>query len=769
MKHPVYDTDKHFTVDPVTGVLSTEMKKITLVKRTHNSERFTFKFPRTVEGHDLSLCDKAEVHFLNIDAITKETSKGTYKIEDVQAGEEDVETITFSWLIDGRATEYVGTLHFSIHFKCEEAGKLLYRWPTATFSNVQITDGVDNGDVAMEEYKDIVTEWMHEIEQSIDGTVSKAVDDLVGDAVDKAVEETVGDAVNKAIEDTLDQANLANAIKANVSGTSITIDDLSPLTPKLKVKVVGKQPPEVPAMMMMRSATPAATGGEFVNLIPFTRDDGYIGYKDAVVRKSVTNNGITYKVNNDGSITMVGVASDLSTFILYESENNLAFFETGKYYTLYKGGTDKYNVFVKYFNSDTSTFTVFLLGDGSSAILPASASCIQILLTVTKSKTISDSVTFYPMIVEGRNVDITSYEPPQGANADGGDHTHIDADEDHFCDLCGERLSACVDNNSDGFCDYCGASTHTCADNNNDHLCDICGKVLTECADDNNDHLCDICGKVLSECEDPDLDHDCDHCGAIMGRHWDDTQDHLCDYCGEVVTDHVDEDMNHVCDVCGHVMGEHKDNGKGFCDYCGASMHDCVDSDEDGLCDICGVDIHICADDDNDHRCDHCGKVLSECVDNEPKDHKCDICGKVLSECEDNDPKDHKCDYCGGTGFGVHADEDGDGLCDYCGEPIIAVTLKIASADDPDNIIKTIKTTYGAIVELTPIFPSMVIATDKDDAILLAEYNKDTNAVIAELREAIGEGGGGVTDADKEEIKEEIKAYVDDAILGGAW
>lgn len=621
MKHPVYDTDKHFTVDPVTGVLGTEMKKITLVKRTHNSERFTFKFPRTVEGHDLSLCDKAEVHFLNIDAVTKETSKGTYAIEDVQASEEDVETITFSWLIDGRATEYVGSLHFSIHFKCEEAGKLLYRWPTATFSNVQITDGVDNGDVAMEEYKDIVTEWMHEIEQSIDETVSKAVDDLVGDAVDKAVEETVGDAVDKAIEDTLDQANLANAIKANVSGTSITIDDLSPLTSKLKVKVVGKQPPEAPAaLMMMRSTSPAATGDELVNLIPYPYADGV----------SKTLAGMTFLVDDgDGSVTLGGKMPGSSVhFDLYNSKTDLFCFTPGKNYIV-SGGTQRTSVQAYYYTATNTNGTIFLDNYYRSGLLPDDAIGILIRISPKISSDYSSGETIYPMIVEGDNVEITNYVPPLGLLPDGGDHTHRDDNKDHFCDDCGVRLSACVDNNKD-------------------HYCDTCGKKLTECVDADLDHDCDTCGKVLSECEDPDLDHDCDHCGATMGYH---------------------------------------------------------------------------ADGD--------------------KDHKCDYCGKVLSECEDNDPKDHYCDYCGGSGFGAHADDNGDGLCDYCGEPIIAVTLKIASADDPDTIIQTIKTTYGAIVELTPIFPSMIITTDKDDALLSAEYNKDTNAVIEELREAIGEGGGG--------------------------
>lgn len=797
MAHTVYDTDKHFTIDLTTGTLTSQMSKISIVKSSHNAERFTFDFPRTVEGHDLTLCNNVEVHFLNIDAVTKETSIGTYKVDDVQAIDE--EQITFSWLIDGRATKYGGTMRFSIHFKCMEDGKLVYRFPTAVYSGILISDGIDHGDEIIEEYNDIVTAWMNEIEQSVKDTIRDVVDESIGDtvseAVDKVVEETVGVAVDKAVDEALGNSaintdNYANAIKANVSGTSITIDDLSPLTSKLKVKVVGKQPPEAPAaLMMMRSVSPAATSDELVNLIPFTRDDGELGYKDAKVGDIWTQGGITYRVNGDGSITVWGVASGLSQFTLYQSYEILAPFDTSKRYTI-NAVPDGVLFGFSVYNSDKNESAV----NGTVAVW---AKGYIIRLTVKKDTDLSNSVTVYPMIVEGEDGAITGYVPPQGATPDGGDHTHRDENpKDHVCDICGERLSACVDNNNDHICDYCGEVMpdaphvdsdldHDCdecgatmgahRDDDGDGFCDYCGESMHTCADNNKDHKCDICGKVLSECEDSDLDHDCDICGATMGRHWDDTQDHLCDYCGEVVTDHVDEDMNHVCDVCGHVMGEHKDNGKGYCDYCGASMHDCVDTDGDGLCDICGVDIHICADDDNDHFCDKCGKRLSECKDDN-LDHVCDICGKEMGSHADGG-KDHKCDYCGGSGFGVHADEDGDGFCDYCGEPIIAVTLSIASADDPDTIIKTIKTTYGAIVEIAPILPSMIITVDKDDAILSAEYNKDTNAVIEELREAIEEGGGGAdgytpqkgVDYWTDEDKAEIKAYVDDAILGGAW
>ena len=240
MKHPVYDTDRHFTIDLTNFALVSPMKKISLVKGLHNAERFTFDFPRTIEGHDLSLCDSVEVHFLNIDAASKEkTSPGTYKVNDIEVYCQDgEEKVIFSWLIDGRATQYDGVLNFAIHFKCTRDGKLLYKLPTAVFSGILISDGVDHSEAEMEDYQDVVTAWMHDIEQSID--------DKAREAIDKVVAETVGGAVDKAIEDALEGSvlasdNLSNALKGNASGTEIIIDDLSPIASKVKVSVGGEQ------------------------------------------------------------------------------------------------------------------------------------------------------------------------------------------------------------------------------------------------------------------------------------------------------------------------------------------------------------------------------------------------------------------------------------------------------------------------------------------------------------------------------------------------
>lgn len=639
MPHPVYDTDKHFTIDLTTSALISQMSKISLVKGSHNAERFTFDFPRTVEGHDLTLCNTAEVHFLNIDAVTKETSIGTYKVEDIQAI--DDEQIVFSWLIDGRATKYGGSLRFSIHFKCMEEGKLTYRYPTAVYSGILISDGIDHGEEIVEEYNDIVTSWMNDIEQSVKETIRDVVDESIGDtvteAVDKVVGETVGEAVDKAVGEALgnsalNSSVLANAITEYASGTSLQIDDLSPLASKVKVSVVGKQPPEVPAaLMMMRSATPASEG--LVNLVPYPYADG----------TSKSENGVTFLVNTDGSITVSGYADYDTSFYIVNNDTDLGLFEAGEFYTKYiqdfDGGSKSIYFYSGYKRlvGDTYERKTFANGGNVSGKIADDATGIYMHIQVRVGTNMGSGVTVYPMIVAGAmsEVTITEYVPPIGATADGGNHTCVDANKDHKCDICGKQLSACYDNDGD----------------------------------------------------------------------------HKCDYCGATLTDHIDDDGNGYCDTCGEITHTHEDA-------------------------------------DGNHLCDVCGEVVSGCTDAN-LDHLCDKCDEYLGE---------------------HRDADGDGLCDYCGQPIddvvtpLSVKVQTASVDDPDTIVETVVTVAGAIVELTPIFPAMIIKTDSEEVLLSAEYNKDTNAVIAELRDAIQEGGN-VGDIDT--ALDAIIA-IQESLIGGA-
>ena len=177
------DPDAIFTIDPTTRVISTNVKKIVLMQYDHNSEIFTFSIPRFVEGHDMSLCDKIEIHYTNLNKRTREESSDIYTVTD-QKVEKD--NLIFTWLISGKATKYPGILSFSIKFGCiEDDNTYSYIWNTGIFKNVTILDSITNIEGVDEEYSDILENWKKEFKEEnfsalIDTDMLPAVHDTNG-------------------------------------------------------------------------------------------------------------------------------------------------------------------------------------------------------------------------------------------------------------------------------------------------------------------------------------------------------------------------------------------------------------------------------------------------------------------------------------------------------------------------------------------------------------------------------------------------------------
>lgn len=161
LKHSVYDTDTHFSINPITRALQNEShSKTSLIQYDHNSERFTFEIPRYIEGHDMSQCDSIQVHYNNINANTKEQSRGMYEVDDMQISPEDDNVVILSWLISHNATKHVGSLNFLVRFACTNAeGKIVYAWNTAVYSGISVSTGINNSEVIVEEYADILAQW----------------------------------------------------------------------------------------------------------------------------------------------------------------------------------------------------------------------------------------------------------------------------------------------------------------------------------------------------------------------------------------------------------------------------------------------------------------------------------------------------------------------------------------------------------------------------------------------------------------------------------
>ena len=170
--HPIYDSDKHFVIDPITRNIVNNSSKLTIMQYDHNSERFTFEIPRVIEGHDMSLSNAVRVNFINIGSIKTNTNSGVYEVDDVAVSSDDPDTITFSWLISGASTKYNGSLNFAIRFYClSDESEIEYSWGTNIYSGINVANSLDNSETIVEDYVDVLEQWKQSLQYHISDDV----------------------------------------------------------------------------------------------------------------------------------------------------------------------------------------------------------------------------------------------------------------------------------------------------------------------------------------------------------------------------------------------------------------------------------------------------------------------------------------------------------------------------------------------------------------------------------------------------------------------
>lgn len=147
--HILYDSDPHFKIDPISRKITKEpSSKTNLIQHDHNSERFTFEMPRYIEGHDMSLSNIVEIHYLNFENNGKNVKAGVYSVDDLQVKEDDENTVVCSWLVSNNATQLVGQLQFLVRFSCvsDTTGEVEYVWNTAIYNSINISNGIYNSE-----------------------------------------------------------------------------------------------------------------------------------------------------------------------------------------------------------------------------------------------------------------------------------------------------------------------------------------------------------------------------------------------------------------------------------------------------------------------------------------------------------------------------------------------------------------------------------------------------------------------------------------------
>ena len=161
----VKDTDRHLRIDPVSRNILNESGKIVLMQNDHNSERFTFDIPRYIDGHDMSLCNVVQIHYINKDSKNQYQNSDIYLVDDLRVSPKSDDIVTGSWLVSMNATTFSGSLDFIVRFACITANSIIeYQWFSNICSLITVQRGILNIDTVTNfDDRDILEAWKKEI------------------------------------------------------------------------------------------------------------------------------------------------------------------------------------------------------------------------------------------------------------------------------------------------------------------------------------------------------------------------------------------------------------------------------------------------------------------------------------------------------------------------------------------------------------------------------------------------------------------------------
>ena len=157
----IIDKEPHFKIDATTRQITNELaSEIAVVQFDHNSEVFTFELPRYIENHDMTECNKVEIHYRNTDPTSLAEVLDVYEVNDLQVDPTDENKAVCTWLISQNATQKVGKLEFLVRFsRVADDGTILYAWNTLMFTGIMISPGLYNSKQVSELYADVLEQW----------------------------------------------------------------------------------------------------------------------------------------------------------------------------------------------------------------------------------------------------------------------------------------------------------------------------------------------------------------------------------------------------------------------------------------------------------------------------------------------------------------------------------------------------------------------------------------------------------------------------------
>lgn len=236
--HIIVDHDKHFIIDPITKKIQPENpEKNKLVRYDHNSERYTFEMDRMLEGHDMSLCDIVQIHYINVSSNKQKKNEDIYEVNDLGLLSGNEDRIAFTWLVSRNATMLDGILTFAIRFACSNGDSIDYELHTEIFSSISISNTIiNNGQSIVEEYSDILNQWKKEL-FGIEGTIQTAKRESLA-AIDKNRTDSLN-AINSDSRKAIDAINFAreSSLEAIDRYGLVQVSEEDPTNPNIDVHI----------------------------------------------------------------------------------------------------------------------------------------------------------------------------------------------------------------------------------------------------------------------------------------------------------------------------------------------------------------------------------------------------------------------------------------------------------------------------------------------------------------------------------------------------
>lgn len=253
----ITDKDPFFEINDVTRkIVNSSSSEIAIVQFDHNSERFTFRLNKNIEGHDMTECNKIEVHYKNTDATTLAETLGVYEITDLQVDPDDETKIVCTWLISQNATQRVGKLDFLLRFACVDTdGTIKYAWNTSIFTGIMVSAGLYNAEEILQLYTDVLEQWKQELfsasAEGVENIYTARASSLADIQTEKNKACDTVEQKGQSVADSLPDdyiklsdkvKNVSNTLKGTAKSTNslVSMHDVSPLEHIMSVNVKKK-------------------------------------------------------------------------------------------------------------------------------------------------------------------------------------------------------------------------------------------------------------------------------------------------------------------------------------------------------------------------------------------------------------------------------------------------------------------------------------------------------------------------------------------------